>query len=214
MENFNIVDIPAFEDEKAQALVDVLKAAFEKSQSNFAKICEGVYKIWSYFKNQYFNAKNNEYYNSYALLAKFGFDKKAVSRYKSCYERFIVPVGNNNVRVTTMFDDFSPSKLFELLPLKDNVLIDCVNKKILRPEMTVKKIRKAVKLIVNGEDPEQLSDATIQTHEPEIDESEIPPAYDPTQKYEFEYFQSKTKNQLLNMIWELQKSYWKIRGQR
>ena len=108
-----------------------------------------------------------------------------------------------------MFDDFSPSKLFELLPLKDNVLIDCVNKKILRPEMTVKKIRKAVKLIINGEDPEQLSDATIQTHEPEI-----PPAYDPTKKYEFEYFQSKTKNQLLNMIWKKQKAYWKIRGQR
>ena len=82
MENFNIVDIPAFEDEKAQALVDVLKAAFEKSQNNFAKICEGVYKIWFYFKNQYFNAKNNEYYNSYALLAKFGFDKKAVSRHR------------------------------------------------------------------------------------------------------------------------------------
>ena len=94
MENFNIVDIPVFEDEKAQALVDSLKDVFEKSQYNFAKVCEGVSKIWSYFKNQYFNAKNNEYYNSYALLAKFGFDKKAVSRYKSCYERFIFPVGN------------------------------------------------------------------------------------------------------------------------
>ena len=45
MENFNVVEIPSFEDEKAQALVDSLKEVFEKSQNNFAKICEGVYKM-------------------------------------------------------------------------------------------------------------------------------------------------------------------------
>ena len=33
-------------------------------------------------------------------------------------------------------------------------------------------------------------------------------------EYEYSYFEDKTKNQLLNMIWELQKAYQKLKEKR
>lgn len=211
MENFKITNIPEFEDEDITRLLHNLVEAFKSNQNVFAKTCEGVYKIWDYFNHTFKNAKDGCYYNSYSLLAKFGFDKKAVSRYKNCYERFCVPAGQS-VRISTMYDDFYPSKLFELLPLTDNTITECINKKIITPDKTVREIRQIVKLINGGEDIDKLVDKKIETKSTEeIDESEIPPAYDPTKKYEFDYFKSKTKNQLLNMIWELQNAYQKIK---
>ena len=211
MENFKITNIPEFEDEEITGLIRNLERSFNEVQNSFASICEGVYKIWNYFNHTYKNAKDGCYYNCYSLLAKFGFDKKAVSRYKNCYERFCLTT-RDCVILSSTFIDFSPSKLFELLPLSDKTISECINKKIITPEKTVREIRQIVKLINGGEDIDKLIDKKIETKTTEeIDESEIPLAYDPTKKYEFDYFKSKTKNQLLNMIWELQNAYQKIK---
>ena len=67
--------------------------------------------------------------------------------------------------------------------------------------MTVKQIRDYIKSLKNG------------TNE-EINEEEIPEAYDPTKKYDFSYFETKTKSQLLNIVWELQKAYQKLKEKR
>ena len=195
--NFNI----EFEDNNLTLLCNDLKNCYNDNQKNFARICVTIYNIWSYCKDNSYKAKNDDYYNSYKLLAKFGFDKKAVSRYKQCFERYIQGYDVNNVSVKTYFKDFSPSKLFELLVIPSEKLEELINKHIIYPEMTVKQIRDYIKSLKNGANEE-------------INEEEIPEAYDPTKKYDFSYFETKTKSQLLNIVWELQKAYQKLKEKR
>ena len=199
MEEFIKSDLE-FEDDKLFWLVERLRDCFNKNQDNFYSLCEAVYNIWSYCKNNYWKAKNNEYYNSYKLLAKFGFDKKAVNRYKQCYEKFIA---DNSI--SKVVKDFTPSKLFELLSLSKDTIIGLIDKQIIVPTMTVNQIREYIKTLKDGTDKVKhvIEDTTI-------NEDEIPMAYDPKQEYEYSYFEEKTKNQLLNIVWELQKAYQKI----
>lgn len=192
--NFNI----EFEDNNLTLLCNDLKNCYNDNQKNFAKLCITIYNIWSYCKDNSYKAKNDDYYNSYKLLAKFGFDKKAVSRYKQCFERYIQGYDVNNVSIKTYFKDFSPSKLYELLVIPCDKLEELIDKHIIYPEMTVKQIRDYIKSLKNGANEE-------------INEEEIPEAYTPSKKYDFSYFETKTKTQLLNMIWELQKAYQKLK---
>lgn len=204
MEEFIKSDID-FEDIKLSGLVTALKYSFDKQQNSFIYICRDIYNIWSYCKGSYYKAKDNEYYNSYKLLAKFGFDKKAVSRYKQCYEKFVV---NNDVTfaLAIPFQNFTPSKLFELLTLSQDTAMELVEKQLITPTMTVKQIREYIKSLKDGTDKAEkvVEDTTI-------NEEEIPMAYDPKQKYEFSYFETKTKNQLLNIVWQLQDAYQKLK---
>ena len=189
-----------FEDDELFWLVERLRDCFNKNKNNFNSLCETIYNIWSYCKNNYWKAKNNEYYNSYKLLAKFGFDKKAVNRYKQCYEKFVV-----DNTISKVAKDFAPSKLFELLSLSKNTIIELIDKQIIVSTMTVKEIRECIKILKYGTDKvEQVVENTI------INENNIPMAYDPKKEYAYSYFEEKTKNQLLNIVWELQKAYQKI----
>ena len=192
--NFNI----EFEDNNLTLLCNDLKNCYNDNQKNFARICVTIYNIWSYCKDNSYKAKNDDYYNSYKLLAKFGFDKKAVSRYKQCFERYIQGYDVNNVSIKTYFKDFSPSKLYELLVIPYEKLEELIDKHIIYPEMTVKQIRDYIKSLKNGANEE-------------INEEEIPEAYNPSKKYDFSYFETKTKTQLLNIVWELQKAYQKLK---
>ena len=204
MENFIKCDLE-FEDDKLFWLVEHLKECFNKNKDNFNSLCEAIYNIWSYCKNNYWKAKNNEYYNSYKLLAKFGFDKKAVSRYKQSYEKF---VADNTI--SKIVKDFAPSKLFELLPLSQDTIFELVEKQIIVPTMTVKEIREYIKTLKDGTNkPDKVIEDTST-----INEEDIPMAYDPKQEYEYSYFESKTKNQLLNIVWELQKAYQKLKSNK
>ena len=79
MENFKKCNIE-FDDVKLSGLVSALNFTFDKQQDSFIYICRDVYKIWSYCNYNYWQAKNHMYYNSYKLLAEFGFDKQSVSK--------------------------------------------------------------------------------------------------------------------------------------
>lgn len=205
MENFVNSDL-VFEDERLQILCTELRKCFVNSQTNFAKICDTIYHIWSYCKGNYWKAKDNEYYNSYKLLSKFGFDKKAVNRYKQCYEKFI---HKSSCTVDSLYLGFSPSKLFELLPLSQLTIDNAIKEKYIKSDMTVKQIREVVKnLTANGEKLDKVSE-DLST---EINENDIPMAYDPTKKYEYSYFENMNKSQLLNIVWELQKAYQKLKN--
>ena len=209
MENFIKCDLE-FDDVELSALVKSLSRCFDKQQDNFIYICKDVYRIWKYCKGNYWVANDNESYNSYKLLEKFGFDKKAVSRYKQCYEKFIV---DNPQRLALILPvkDFSPSKLFELLPLSQETVFELVDKQFIRPEMTVKQIREYIKAMKDGDKPEKVIEDNSSV---EINEEEIPMAYDPKQEYEYSYFETKTKNQLLNIVWELQSAYQKLKNKK
>ena len=205
-ENFYLDNELEFEDENLQVLIIDLKYCYSDKQKYFVKLCEIIYNIWSYCKNNYWKAKNNEYYNSYKLLAKFGFDKKAVSRYKTCFERFIMLSNNNEFFLKPKYYYFSSSKLFELLSLSEETTINAIDNKLISPAMTVKEIREFVKTLKEGSDKAEkvLEDTST------INEDDIPMAFDPTKKYEFSYYEDKTRNQLLNMIWELQNTVQKL----
>ena len=203
MEEFIKSDLE-FEDNELYWLVERLRYTFDNCQLNFAKTCECIYNIWKYCKGNYFKAKDNEYYNTYKLLAKFGFDKKAVSRYKLCYERYIHP---ESCSLYPIFEDFTSSKLFELLVLSEDTAKNSIINGLILPTMTVKQIREYIKTLKDGSDKAEkvIEDTTI-------NEDDIPMAYDPKQEYEYSYFESKTKNQLLNIVWELQKAYQKLKS--
>lgn len=205
MEEFINSDLD-FEDNELHLLMLALQDCFEDNQINFCQTCKTIYDIWSYCKKSYFKAKNNEYYNSYKLLAKFGFDKKAVNRYKQCYERFVLQGANV---LLNDYKDFSPSKLFELLVLSSETSDELVKKQFIKPTMTVKQIREYIKTLKDGSDKAEkvIEDTTI-------NEDDIPMAYDPKQEYEYSYFETKTKNQLLNIVWELQSAYQKLKNKK
>ncbi len=207
-----------FDDIVLNNLLIDLRTHFDDKQVNFAYICKSIYKIWSYCKKNYYEAKDKEYYNSYKLLAKFGFDKKAVSRLTQCYLRFVydyetdkkVPLNAlPKVCLKFEFSDFSPSKLFELLSLSQETVEEIVAKQLITPTMTVKQIREYIKTLKDGSDKAEkvIEDTTI-------NEDDIPMAYDPKQEYEYSYFETKTKNQLLNIVWELQKAYQKLKSNK
>ena len=218
MENFKINDIPEMEDEELHELIEKLKTQYKSSQSNFALTCYYISKICDYYENKkiFLKGKDGDYYNCNTLLGKFGFDKTAISRLYSCYKRFCsIPsfLSEDNIHLLEQFQPYSPSKLFELLPLEDDSIEKCFDKGIIKPEMTVKEIRKTVKSLIHGDEAPQTASAEIETPE-DIDESEIPMVYDPTKEYDFDYFKSKTKNQLLNMIMSLQEAYMKLKQKK
>ena len=205
MEEFIKSDLE-FEDNELYWLVERLRENFNNSQLNFAKTCECIYNIWKYCKGNYYKAKDNEYYNSYKLLAKFGFDKKAVNRYKNCYERYVHPQSSS---LYPIYEDFTSSKLFELLVLSEDTAKNSIINGLVLPTMTVKQIREYIKTLKDGSDKAEkvIEDTTI-------NEDDIPMAYDPKQEYEYSYFENKTKNQLLNIVWELQKAYQKLKSNK
>lgn len=189
-----------FDNKELNELLIDLNSCFVNRQNNFVDICCCIAKICECCENNYFKAKDNEYYNCYSLLRKFGFDRKAVCCYKNCYVKFIL-----NKYFDMYLKDFSPSKIFELLSLSNETIFNAIDTKVLKPEMTVKEIREFVKSQRNGQTTETVVEKKI-----EINEEEIPFVYDPKVEYEYSYFERKTKNQLLNIVWELQKEYQKL----
>lgn len=207
MEEFIKSDL-AFEDNELYWLVERLRENFNNSQLNFAKACECIYNIWKYCKDNYYKAKDNEYYNSYKLLAKFGFDKKAVNRYKNCYERYVYP---QFCSLYPIYEDFTSSKLFELLVLSEDTAKNSIINGLVLPTMTVKQIREHIKTLKDGSD--KAEKVIEKTTEDETSEEKIPMAYDPTKHYDFDYFKDLSKQQLINNIWELQKEYERLKSQ-
>lgn len=198
-----------FDNEDFNLLLKNLNSYFKDQQKNFCQIAFCVYKISTYFDTHYIGRekKTQEYYDKYKLLAKFGFDKTAISRLSNCYLRFMTGTDERDINLKPWFEGFSPSKLFELLKLSDLTLESQIDKGLITPQMTVKEIREKIKLISNGKDK---AEKVLEKIEEENYEEEIPPAYNPQKHYDFDYFKEKSKAQLLNMIWDLQKEYEKL----
>ena len=201
MENFcNVAEIE-FDNVELNSLIKDLQNCFKTQQNNFARICFCVNKICDYFDNNTIGneKKSNEYYDKY----KFGFDRTSVSRLLNCYREFIDGTDMSHVHVKTLYVGFCPSKLFELLPMSYRTRENAIDNKFITPQMTVKEIRAYVKsLKANGGNAEKV----VESHDSvDFDESEIPMAYNPKKHYDIEYFDSMSKKQLVNAIWELQK---------
>ncbi len=217
MENFNKCDIELLNEDLQEVknlkfYLDSLNDCFDWSNNNFAHLCFYVYKVKELFHNYNYYNRNNETYSFKSIMSYYGLNDTDVSRLCSCFEKYCSfrDIENEIPILEEPFIDFSKSKLIELLQVPNEQIFKDIDNKVLRPDMSVKTIRDYVK---NYNALKNISSANNQEEQiEEFNEEDIPLAYNPKQHYDFEYFEDKTKNQLLNIVWELQKEYEKLKG--
>lgn len=222
MENFNqyclseneFIDFSYKPINELTMYIKKLDKCFKKESDNFAEICFLVFQIHNLFmKNSYgiYLKKNqNMTYSFDTIMTGFGISKSESSRLLSCYEKFITKETDKPM-ILAEFYGFSKTKLFELLQVDNEQLRKDLQNKVLRFDFTIKQIRDYVKNLQTLEKQQARLNGDIKEEKEEIIEEEIPMAYNPQQHYDFDYFQEKNKAQLLNIVWELQKEYEKLK---
>lgn len=222
MENFNqyclseneFIDFSYKPINELTMYIKKLDKCFKKESDNFAEICFLVFQIHNLFmKNSYgiYLKKNqNMTYSFDTIMTGFGISKSESSRLLSCYEKFITKETDKPM-ILAEFYGFSKTKFFELLQVDNEQLRKDLQNKVLRFDFTIKQIRDYVKNLQTLEKQQARLNGDIKEEKEEIIEEEIPMAYNPQQHYDFEYFQEKNKAQLLNIVWELQKEYEKLK---
>lgn len=201
--------------------IDKLNQCFRKEQDNFAEICYYVYHIKELFRDYTrtyycgFETRKRECCTFDSIMRGFGLDDTQVSRICKCYEKFVYLPAEDTIYIKAGFAEFGKSKLFELLPVPTETLEKDIKLKVIRPDMSVKSIRDYVKNYhALQKQNKKLTEPQEKIKEPNIDDEIIPEAYNPTKHYDFNYFEDKTKAQLLNIIWQLQTEYEKLKGKR
>lgn len=220
MENFNQFCLPAKEFisndgevlMELEILINRLDKCFKKDSDNFAETCFIVYRIKKLFDDykQVYVANKNVSYNFDTIMTGFGISKSESSRLLSCYEKFIRKETHKPV-LFVEFCGFSKCKLFELLQVDNEQIIEDLQTQVLRYEMSVATIRKYVKNLQELKKQQARLNIQQKEKDEEIIEEDIPMAYNPQQHYDFDYFENKNKAQLLNIVWELQKEYEKLK---
>ncbi len=229
MENFNrfnlsrdLIQLDGSPVNELQALINQLDKCFAKENNNFAEICFVVFRIRKLFDDykQVCVFKNDKLlYNFDSIMQGFGIGKTESSRILSVFEKFCClscsDLNNAKCSIIDDFKGFSKSKLFELLQVDSKQIIIDLQNKVLRFDFSVKQIREYVKNYqAQQRANKRLTEEDTVDLPDEIDESQIPMAYEPEKEYEFSYFETKTKSQLLNMIWDLQKAYQKLKREK
>ncbi len=136
------------EEKEINQLIEKLNKLHNSQQQNFAELCYTVNKIREWFVDNpdcLVKAKYGaDYYNGKELFKMLGFTNKQVNRYCACYQKFI-EVDDVGSKIKEPFVSFTPSKLFELLPISCDKLVEFINKGQLSADMTVKEIREFLK---------------------------------------------------------------------
>jgi len=218
-----------FDDEKAglnktslkqlDKYIKCLNNVFKKENQNFAELCFYVYQVRAlFYGNKYCHNKKGQVLMFNSIMQQFGLNDTEISRLCSCYDKFIeTTLSEDKITITSykikdIFFPFSKSKLFELLSVENSQLETDIKNKVLRDDMSVTSIREYVKNYKALQKAnKKITDEKKDEAQEEINEDEIPMAYDPKKYYEFDYFEEKSKAQLLNMIWDLQKEYQKLK---
>ncbi len=218
--DFEYVPKSGLEIDKIKELekyINALNKVFKNESQNFVEFCVCVFKINELFKGYYSNwvyDKNRNMLRFDDIMQGFGIDQSQSSRLINCYKKY-VEIEDGKPHIKKICFAFSKSKLFEMLLVDDRQLALDINNKVVRPEMSVKQIREYVKNYqAQQRANKKLDEPPVEEKPEEFNESEIPMAYDPTKYYEFSYFESKTKSQLLNMIWDLQKECKKLKEKK
>lgn len=198
-----------FVNQDLDKLVNNLNELIKSRQNNFAELCTCVAKIYNFCKDNHYMSKDNDYYNAYKLLAKFGFERKSVERIVRCYNKYIDQCDNNVAKLKSVFFHFSPSKLFLLLTVSNKQLIDDLDKKILVPTMTCKEIKDYIKNLQGKKDNNKvLEESTVDISDEETEEE----FYDCNKHYDLEYFEKLSQKQLVSIAYKLQFEYEKLRS--
>ena len=203
-----------------KSLINKLDKCFEKDNNNFAEMCFIVYRIkllFDKYKEVHFWGSSRKL-NSYSfdtIMIGFGISKSESSRLISIFKKFCClsdsDLDSAKCSIIEEFKGFSKTKLFELLQVDNEQLIKDLQNKVLRFDFTIKQIRDYVKNLQTLKKQQAKLNENDKEEKEEIIEENIPMAYNPQQHYDFDYFQEKNKAQLLNIIWELQKEYEKLK---
>ena len=204
-----------FQLKELNCYIEKLNNVFKKESQNFADLCYYVYQVKALFYGfgKYCYDKKNQYYNFDKIMDQFGISATEVSRLCACYDKFIeTTLSEDRMSITSykikdLFFPFSKSKLFELLAVETSQLETDIKNKVLREDMSVASIRQYVKNYKSLEKANNKLNEKQEDNEEDDVEEEIPMAYNVNTYYEFKYFESKSKAELLNIVWELQKRY-------
>lgn len=203
-----------------KSLINKLDKCFEKDNNNFAEMCFIVYRIkllFDKYKEVHFwgSGKKLNSYSFDTIMTGFGINKSESSRLLSVFKKFCC-LSDSDLDIAKCviieeFKGFSKTKLFELLQVDNEQLIKDLQNKVLRFDFTIKQIRDYVKNLQTLEKQQARLNGNEKKEKEEIIEENIPMAYNPQQHYDFDYFKEKNKAQLLNIVWELQKEYEKLK---
>lgn len=184
-------------------IIDLLQELKQQTQAQdtphaFVSLCKALYGLKQYFAKEvtYLCPDTEIRYKFDDLMLEYGLDKTQTSRFLSAYEKYFE---DNKLRA--VYENFTKWKLFYLLVVPSSVLEPDLRNSRISAYSTVKEIRKYVSLNKVKKDNAKLGGAA----DDEFSEDDIPEVYDPKQSYAFDYFEEKTKAQLLNIVWELQK---------
>lgn len=136
-----------FNEEEINVLVKRLNELHKNQQSDFANLSYTVYKIDCWFVDNtdvVLKSKTNDYYDRKTLFKQLGFSNKQVRRYINCYQKYMTLDGAGS-KLKDVFKRFSESKLFEMLPVENETLLNYISAGNITPNMTLKEIRAFLK---------------------------------------------------------------------
>ena len=148
-------------------------------------------------------------------MTGFGISKSDSSRILSIYDKFCCLSSSDlktaKCSIIGVFKGFSKSKLIELLQVDNAQIIKDLHNNVIRYDFSVKSLRDYVKNLQELKKQQARLNQKQEETQEEFIEEDIPMAYNPQQHYDFDYFKNKNKAQLLNIVWELQKEYEKLK---
>lgn len=191
-----------------------------KDQENFIELCYYFKLLKKHFDNietrvrcMYYNGyenKNGRWYYE-RIIHDFGLEENTVNRMIQIVNRFTEQKSDVGLKIRSVFLGYSKSKLFELLALSDTQIERGMQEQKLRPEMSVKSIREYVKTIKGGA---KMENKVLEDTNNSYNEDDIPMTFDPKEEYDFEYFNRKTKNELVTICVSYQDYLKKLKSKK
>ena len=203
MENFKVCEI-IFDDEELKVIVTSLNTIFRHEQEEFVHLCYYFSRLKDYFKSKgkYYLVsghikKDNTIKCTYLdIIKQFGYEERYVNKCVQCYEKF-TDKAVNAPKMESVFLPFGRAKLFELLLLSKETIIQNIESGALKPDMTLKEIREFVKYIKGKEKKDNNVAEELE------DEEDFSGTFDIKNDYDFAYFKKLSKEELLDISWKL-----------
>lgn len=197
-------------------IISNINRLIKKDDENFIELCYWFAQLKAHFVQAY--ANSCMYYGGYEnksgryvydnIISSFGLSENTVNRMINIAQRFADVVGDK-VSIKKYLQGFNRTKLFEILPMSDEQIEYALKNKCIACTSSRDTIRTYVKSLKGTKGAEKVPDETTSIEDQLKD---VEPVYNPKNHYDFAYFEKKTKSQLLNIVWELQKEYEKIKG--
>lgn len=181
---------------------------YERFSKNFARECYSHYQLYKLFEDYkkkyglyYIDGRINREYCSYTyndILKAFNINKRTAERLIQCFNRYVEITDAGVVEIKDAFFPFSKSKLFELLPLTEELILKHLELGNLKYSMTKKEIREFVKELNGKTKVNKVIEDLEEYNEDECYSFDINKL-----DYEFSYFENQSKDALLNIVVQL-----------